>query len=89
MIRAHGRDLDVVQRPKIRVTVSPPERRRRGLGRWRRIVPEAECPESALCSIQQVTADWRPEASAVTAGWVEGAPGPLAVSCSALVEPVS
>ncbi|XP_019360442.1 PREDICTED: plexin-B1 isoform X1 [Gavialis gangeticus] len=53
VIRAHGRDLDVVQRPKIRVTVSPPERRRRGLGRWRRIVPEAECPESALCSIQQ------------------------------------
>ncbi|XP_048345772.1 plexin-B1 isoform X1 [Sphaerodactylus townsendi] len=52
-IRVHGHNLDVVQWPKIRVTVSPLERRRRGLGRRRRIIPETECPENALCSIQQ------------------------------------
>ncbi|XP_053147883.1 plexin-B1 isoform X2 [Hemicordylus capensis] len=52
-IRVHGHNLDVVQCPQIRVTISPLERRRRGLGRWRRIVPETECPENALCSIQQ------------------------------------
>uniref|UniRef100_A0A7M4FID7 Plexin-B1 n=1 Tax=Crocodylus porosus TaxID=8502 RepID=A0A7M4FID7_CROPO len=53
VIRAHGRDLDVVQRPKIRVTVSPPARRRRGLGRWRRIVPEFEelCLVNSSCLI--------------------------------------
>uniref|UniRef100_A0A8B9GHD2 Plexin-B1 n=1 Tax=Amazona collaria TaxID=241587 RepID=A0A8B9GHD2_9PSIT len=34
VLRVHGYNLDVVQRPKIRVTVSPSERRRRGLGRW-------------------------------------------------------
>uniref|UniRef100_A0A8B9GFL3 Plexin-B1 n=1 Tax=Amazona collaria TaxID=241587 RepID=A0A8B9GFL3_9PSIT len=33
VLRVHGYNLDVVQRPKIRVTVSPSERRRRGLGR--------------------------------------------------------
>ncbi|XP_077180940.1 plexin-B1 [Paroedura picta] len=52
-IRVHGHHLDVVQWPKIRVTVSPLERRRRGLGRRRRIIPETECPENALCSVQQ------------------------------------
>uniref|UniRef100_A0A670K9I5 Plexin-B1 n=1 Tax=Podarcis muralis TaxID=64176 RepID=A0A670K9I5_PODMU len=53
-IRVRGHNLDVVQWPKIRVTVSPLERRRRGLGRWRRIIPDTECPENALCSVQQV-----------------------------------
>ncbi|XP_067396565.1 plexin-B1 isoform X2 [Emydura macquarii macquarii] len=53
VIRVHGHNLDVVQSPKIRITVSPSERHRRGLGRWRRIVPETECPQNALCSIQQ------------------------------------
>ncbi|KAH0630349.1 hypothetical protein JD844_013290 [Phrynosoma platyrhinos] len=52
-IRVHGHNLDVVQQPRIRVTVSPLERRRRGLGRWRRIIPETECLENALCSVQQ------------------------------------
>uniref|UniRef100_A0A8B9N1N6 Plexin-B1 n=1 Tax=Accipiter nisus TaxID=211598 RepID=A0A8B9N1N6_9AVES len=54
VLRVHGYNLDVVQKPKIRVTVSPSERRRRGLGRWRRIIPDTECPEDALCSVQQV-----------------------------------
>ncbi|XP_009950250.1 PREDICTED: plexin-B1, partial [Leptosomus discolor] len=53
VLRVHGYNLDVVQKPKIRVTVSPSERRRRGLGRWRRIVPDSECPEDALCTVQQ------------------------------------
>ncbi|NXX05579.1 PLXB1 protein, partial [Larus smithsonianus] len=53
VLRVHGYNLDVVQKPKIRVTVSPSERRRRGLGRWRRIIPDTECPEDALCSVQQ------------------------------------
>ncbi|KAF2988052.1 hypothetical protein EK904_005428 [Melospiza melodia maxima] len=53
VLRVHGYNLDVVQKPKIRVTVSPSERRRRGAGRWRRIVPDSECPEGSLCSIQQ------------------------------------
>ncbi|XP_027556408.1 plexin-B1 [Neopelma chrysocephalum] len=53
VLRVHGYNLDVVQKPKIRVTVSPSERRRRGAGRWRRIIPDSECPEDSLCSIQQ------------------------------------
>uniref|UniRef100_A0A8B9GFK0 Plexin-B1 n=1 Tax=Amazona collaria TaxID=241587 RepID=A0A8B9GFK0_9PSIT len=53
VLRVHGYNLDVVQRPKIRVTVSPSERRRRGLGRWRRIIPDTQCPEGTLCSVQQ------------------------------------
>ncbi|XP_010012527.1 PREDICTED: plexin-B1 isoform X2 [Nestor notabilis] len=53
VLRVHGYNLDVVQKPKIRVTVSPSERRRRGLGRWRRIIPDTQCPEGALCSVQQ------------------------------------
>ncbi|XP_063147479.1 plexin-B1 [Candoia aspera] len=52
-IRVRGHNLDVVQWPKVRVTVSPLERRRRGAGRWRRIIPETECLENALCSVQQ------------------------------------
>lgn len=55
MILVYGQNLDVVQAPKIRITVSPMERRRRrSLGRKRRIVPETECPEGSLCTIQQV-----------------------------------
>uniref|UniRef100_A0A8C3DED4 Plexin-B1 n=1 Tax=Corvus moneduloides TaxID=1196302 RepID=A0A8C3DED4_CORMO len=53
VLRVHGYNLDVVQKPKIRVTVSPSERRRRGVGRWRRIIPDSECPEDSLCSIHQ------------------------------------
>uniref|UniRef100_A0A8C6J1L7 Plexin-B1 n=1 Tax=Melopsittacus undulatus TaxID=13146 RepID=A0A8C6J1L7_MELUD len=45
VLRVHGYNLDVVQKPKIRVTVSPSERRRRALGRWRRIIPDTQCPE--------------------------------------------
>ncbi|XP_029995088.1 plexin-B1 [Sphaeramia orbicularis] len=78
IIRVSGQNLDVVQEPRIRVTLSPPDtlpprrrRRRRSAGkrsdrpvggavnhqgpvkRWRRIVPEAECPEGALCQVKQ------------------------------------
>uniref|UniRef100_A0A670ZBX8 Plexin-B1 n=1 Tax=Pseudonaja textilis TaxID=8673 RepID=A0A670ZBX8_PSETE len=52
-IRVRGHNLDVVQWPKVRVTISPLERRRRGVGRWRRIIPETGCLENALCSVQQ------------------------------------
>ncbi|XP_031732799.1 plexin-B1-like isoform X2 [Anarrhichthys ocellatus] len=75
IIRVSGQNLDVVQEPKMRVTLSPPDtlppRRRRSargrsevsptggrdhqgpLKRWRRIVPEADCPEGALCHVKQ------------------------------------
>ncbi|XP_037628792.1 plexin-B1 isoform X2 [Sebastes umbrosus] len=76
IIRVSGQNLDVVQEPKMRVTLSPPDtlpprRRRRStkgrnegslnreqdrrgpLKRWRRIVPEAECPEGTLCHVKQ------------------------------------
>ncbi|KAM4721609.1 plexin-B1 [Rhinophrynus dorsalis] len=54
VIFVSGQNLDVVQAPKIRVTVSPVERRRRrSLVRRRRIVPETACPENALCVVQQ------------------------------------
>ncbi|XP_051281135.1 plexin-B1 isoform X2 [Dicentrarchus labrax] len=75
IIRVSGQNLDVVQEPKMRVTLSPPDtlppRRRRGidrrngvslskgrdhrgaLKRWRRIVPEADCPEGTLCHVKQ------------------------------------
>ncbi|KAJ0064660.1 hypothetical protein NL108_011519, partial [Boleophthalmus pectinirostris] len=74
IIRVSGQNLDVVQEPKIRVTLSPldtlPPRRRRNvvrkkdrkhlhknsLKRWRRIVPEADCPEGALCQVKQYEA---------------------------------
>uniref|UniRef100_A0A8C5SX68 Plexin B1 n=1 Tax=Laticauda laticaudata TaxID=8630 RepID=A0A8C5SX68_LATLA len=52
-IKVRGHNLDVVQWPKVRVTISPLERRRRGVGRWRRIIPETGCLENALCSVQQ------------------------------------
>ncbi|XP_063740982.1 plexin-B1-like isoform X2 [Eleginops maclovinus] len=75
IIRVSGKNLDVVQEPKMRVTLSPPDtlppRRKRsvrgrggrslsrgrdhrgGMKRWRRIVPEAECPEGTLCHVKQ------------------------------------
>ncbi|KAM3871824.1 plexin-B1 [Diretmus argenteus] len=74
-IRVSGQNLDVVQEPKIRVTLSPPDtlppRKRRSTGgrsrgnldggqdrqgplkRWRRIVPEPECPRGTLCQVKQ------------------------------------
>ncbi|XP_020560087.2 plexin-B1 isoform X2 [Oryzias latipes] len=72
IIRVSGQNLDVVQEPKMRVTLSPPDalpprRRKRSdsrrilggreerspLKRWRRIVPEAGCPDGALCHVKQ------------------------------------
>ncbi|XP_039869713.1 plexin-B1 isoform X2 [Simochromis diagramma] len=75
IITVSGQNLDVVQEPKMRVTLSPrdtlPPRRRRSvvkkkegslnrgqdhqgpLKRWRRIVPEADCPEGTLCRVKQ------------------------------------
>ncbi|XP_056241782.1 plexin-B1 isoform X2 [Seriola aureovittata] len=75
LIRVSGQNLDVVQQPKMRVTLSPPDtlppRRRRSISRrneesltrgqdrqgplrrWRRIVPDADCPEGALCHVKQ------------------------------------
>ncbi|XP_069499326.1 plexin-B1 isoform X2 [Ambystoma mexicanum] len=54
VILVYGQNLDVVQAPTIQVTVSPAERRRRrGLGRKRRIIPDTECPENAICSVQR------------------------------------
>ncbi|XP_068453440.1 plexin-B1 [Clinocottus analis] len=78
IIRVSGQNLDVVQEPKMRVTLSPPNtlppRRRRStrgssegsptggqarrgpLKRWRRIVPEADCPEGTLCHVKHYEA---------------------------------
>ncbi|XP_077399598.1 plexin-B1-like isoform X2 [Vanacampus margaritifer] len=70
IIRVSGQNLDVVQDPKIRVTLSPPDslppRRRRNtarlkegqgqqtpLKRRRRIIPEADCSQGALCHVKQ------------------------------------
>ncbi|MBN3325816.1 PLXB1 protein, partial [Atractosteus spatula] len=64
IIRVTGHNLDVVENPKIQVTVSPVQQRRRRrkraagirdrlLWRHRRIVPEPECPGDALCSVKQ------------------------------------
>ncbi|KAG7239856.1 hypothetical protein INR49_030589 [Caranx melampygus] len=75
IIRVSGQNLDVVQEPKMRVTLSPPDtlppRRRRSINRrkggnvsgrqdhqgplkrWRRIVPDADCPEGTLCHVKQ------------------------------------
>ncbi|XP_053705900.1 plexin-B1-like isoform X1 [Synchiropus splendidus] len=75
IIRVTGKNLDVVQEPKMRVTLSPPDTlpprkkrnvRRRSKGRmkrrdsqppvkrWRRIVPDSDCPEGSLCQVKQV-----------------------------------
>uniref|UniRef100_A0A665THV9 Plexin-B1 n=1 Tax=Echeneis naucrates TaxID=173247 RepID=A0A665THV9_ECHNA len=75
IIRVSGQNLDVVQEPKMRVTLSPPDilppRKRRSIirsnemsltrgmvrlpgsqKRWRRIIPDADCPEGALCHFE-------------------------------------
>ncbi|XP_056106011.1 plexin-B1 isoform X3 [Rhinichthys klamathensis goyatoka] len=61
IIRVSGQHLDVVQEPRILVTLTPLEkkkkRRRRSadpLRRERRIVPEPNCPEDSLCVVKQV-----------------------------------
>ncbi|XP_041954919.1 plexin-B1 isoform X2 [Alosa sapidissima] len=68
-IRVSGHNLDVVQKPRIRVTLTPltphaqkkkkrkrrksEERESRPLKRLRRIVPEPGCPEGVLCTVKQ------------------------------------
>uniref|UniRef100_A0A8C9VWX3 Plexin-B1 n=1 Tax=Scleropages formosus TaxID=113540 RepID=A0A8C9VWX3_SCLFO len=52
MIHVSGHNLDVVQEPRIQVTVSPLESFQL-LWRRRRIVPEADCPQGTLCSVKQ------------------------------------
>uniref|UniRef100_A0A8C7QVI3 Plexin-B1 n=1 Tax=Oncorhynchus mykiss TaxID=8022 RepID=A0A8C7QVI3_ONCMY len=47
MIRVSGQNLDVVQEPRIRVTLKIP------LKRQRRIVPEPDCLEDALCVVKK------------------------------------
>lgn len=76
IIRVSGHNLDVVQEPRLRVTLSPPDtlppRRRRSVRRrtggrddpgrvrrWRRIVPETDCPKGKLCHVKQVN-KWIP-----------------------------
>ncbi|KAM8829811.1 plexin-B1-like isoform 3-T4 [Synchiropus picturatus] len=75
IIRVTGKNLDVVQEPKMRVTLSPPDtlppRKKRNVRprskgrmkrrdsqppvkRWRRIVPDSDCPEGSLCQVKQV-----------------------------------
>uniref|UniRef100_A0A671U5W7 Plexin b1a n=1 Tax=Sparus aurata TaxID=8175 RepID=A0A671U5W7_SPAAU len=51
IIRVSGQNLDVVQEPKMRVTLIPTRYRdhRSPMKRLRRIVPEADCPEGTLC----------------------------------------
>uniref|UniRef100_A0A671U349 Plexin-B1 n=1 Tax=Sparus aurata TaxID=8175 RepID=A0A671U349_SPAAU len=52
IIRVSGQNLDVVQEPKMRVTLRVPTRyrdHRSPMKRLRRIVPEADCPEGTLC----------------------------------------
>uniref|UniRef100_A0A669BSE2 Plexin B1 n=1 Tax=Oreochromis niloticus TaxID=8128 RepID=A0A669BSE2_ORENI len=49
IITVSGQNLDVVQEPKMRVTLSPRRDHQGPLKRWRRIVPEADCPEGTLC----------------------------------------
>uniref|UniRef100_A0A7N6BX83 Plexin-B1 n=1 Tax=Anabas testudineus TaxID=64144 RepID=A0A7N6BX83_ANATE len=52
IIRVSGQNLDVVQEPKMRVTLRQDRQGR--LKRWRRIVPETDCPEGKLCHVKQV-----------------------------------
>ncbi|XP_052396924.1 plexin-B1 isoform X5 [Carassius gibelio] len=63
IIRVSGQHLDVVQEPRIHVTLTPLERKRKRkrssvdpslLRRARRIVPEPSCPEDSLCVVKQV-----------------------------------
>uniref|UniRef100_A0A4W5LW78 Plexin-B1 n=1 Tax=Hucho hucho TaxID=62062 RepID=A0A4W5LW78_9TELE len=54
MIRVSGQNLDVVQEPRIRVTLKSRVRRREiPLKRQRRIVPEPDCLEDSLCVVKQ------------------------------------
>ncbi|XP_037706109.1 plexin-B1 [Choloepus didactylus] len=49
-IRVHGQNLDVVQTPRIRVTVMPRAMQPgQGLGRRRRVIPETACSPGASC----------------------------------------
>ncbi|KAJ8265737.1 hypothetical protein COCON_G00148360 [Conger conger] len=62
VIRVSGHNLDVVQEPRMRVTVFPLRRRRRVAGdtetprvhgslpRQRRMVPEPDCPDDTFCN---------------------------------------
>uniref|UniRef100_M3ZGB1 Plexin B1 n=1 Tax=Xiphophorus maculatus TaxID=8083 RepID=M3ZGB1_XIPMA len=50
IIRVDGHNLDLVQEPKIRVTLR--QTQRGPLRRWRRIVPEANCPDGTLCHVK-------------------------------------
>ncbi|XP_054450706.1 plexin-B1 [Pteronotus mesoamericanus] len=45
-IRVHGQNLDVVQTPRIRVTMAPPTQ---GPGHRRDVVPDTACPPGASC----------------------------------------
>lgn len=59
IIRVSGQHLDVVQEPRILVTLTPLEKKKRRrsadpLRRERRIVPEPNCPEDSLCVVKQV-----------------------------------
>uniref|UniRef100_A0A3Q3RV40 Plexin-B1 n=1 Tax=Mastacembelus armatus TaxID=205130 RepID=A0A3Q3RV40_9TELE len=51
IIRVYGQNLDVVQEPKMRVTLRPDHQG--PLRRWRRIVPETDCPKGMLCHVKQ------------------------------------
>ncbi|XP_036189564.1 plexin-B1 isoform X2 [Myotis myotis] len=54
-IRVRGQNLDVVQTPRIRVTLVPgAPQPGGGLGRRRRVVPETACPPGAPCGGIQV-----------------------------------
>ncbi|XP_008056443.1 plexin-B1 [Carlito syrichta] len=48
-IWVYGQNLDVVQTPRIRVTVASVQRPNQGLGRRRRVVLETACPLGASC----------------------------------------
>uniref|UniRef100_A0A8C1U1H7 Plexin-B1 n=1 Tax=Cyprinus carpio TaxID=7962 RepID=A0A8C1U1H7_CYPCA len=56
IIRVSGQHLDVVQEPRIHVTLTPlePHSQKRKKKRTRRIVPEPNCPEDSLCVVKQL-----------------------------------
>ncbi|XP_004704039.1 plexin-B1 [Echinops telfairi] len=52
-IRVRGQNLDVVQTPRVRVTLTPrAQQPGQGLGRRRRVIPEPACPLGASCAGQ-------------------------------------
>nr|KAF6335634.1 plexin B1 [Pipistrellus kuhlii] len=73
-IRVRGQNLDVVQTPRIRVTLPPGG----GLGRRRRVVPETPCPPGAPCSGQglQVEEPCRVNSSRLVTCPTPALPGP-------------